>query len=137
MLQGVGITWTQYKAMAAVALDWVQLDPYEYVEDDEDCMYWLYDGYVHLHAGKNGQRITARSGYNSLLGDFSSLLHENEKKLVKQKPLIKVGSSGATLLRIDTQKLSTLMKHDQSLAESIRSLLVKGMTEKLSAFVEA
>jgi hypothetical protein len=137
MLQGVGITWTQYKAMAAVSLDWVQLDPYEYVEDDEDCMYWLYDGYVHLHAGKNVQRITARSGYNSLLGDFSSLLHENEKKSVKQKPLIKVGSSGATLLRIDTQKLSTLMKHDQSLAESIRSLLVKGMTKKLSAFVEA
>lgn len=49
MLHGVGIAWTQYKAMAAVALDWVQVDPYECVEDDEDSMYWLYDGYVHVH----------------------------------------------------------------------------------------
>jgi hypothetical protein len=29
------------------------------------------------------------------------------------------------------------MEHDPSLAESIRSLLVKGMTEKLNALVEA
>ena len=137
MLEGVGITWTQYKAMAAIALDWVQLDPFEHLEDDDACMYWLYDGYVHWHTGKNVQTITAGSGYNSLLGDFSSLLHENEKKSDKQNPLIKVGGSGATLLRIDTQKLSMLMKHDPSLAESIRSLLVRGMTEKLSAFAEA
>jgi hypothetical protein len=137
MLHGVGITWTQYKAMVAVALDWVQVDPYEYVEDDENCMYWLYDGYVHLQTGKNIQTITAGSGYNSLLGDFASLLHKNEKNSDKQNPLIKAGGSGATLLRIDTQRLNMLMDHDPSLAESIRTLLVKGMSEKLSAFVEA
>ena len=102
MLHGVGIAWTQYKAMAAVALDWVQVDPYECVEGDEDSMYWLYDGYVHVHTGKNIQMITATSRYNSFLGDFESLLHENEKNLDKQYLLIKVGGSGGTLLRIDT-----------------------------------
>jgi hypothetical protein len=137
ILQDVGITWTQYKAMAAVALDWVQIDSYEYVEDDENCMYWLYDGNVHLHTGKNVQTITAGSRYDSLLGDFASLLHKNEKNSDKQNPLIKAGGSGATLLRIDTNKLNFLMEHDPSLAESIRSLLVKGMTEKLNALVEA
>jgi hypothetical protein len=137
MLQGVGISWTQYKAMAAVALDWIEVDTYEDLEDDVDCMYWLYDGYVHLHAGKNVQTINSGSGYHSLLGDFAQLLDKTKKNSNRQKPVVKAGGSGATLLRIDTKKLSMLMDHDQSLAESIRSLLVKGMTEKLSALVEA
>jgi hypothetical protein len=123
--------------MAAVALDWVEVDTYEYLEDDEDCMYWLYDGYVHLHTGKSVQTINAGSGYHSLLGDFAKILDKTKKKSSCQKPVIKAGGSGATLLRIDNKNLSILMDHDQSLAESIRSLLVKAMTEKLNALVEA
>jgi hypothetical protein len=137
MLQGVGISWTQYKAMSAVALDWVEVDTYEYLENDEDCMYWLYDGYVHLHTGKKVQTINAGSGYHSLLGDFGKLLDKTKNESNRQKPVIKAGGSGATLLRIDNNKLRTLMEHDHSLAESIRSLLVKGMTEKLNALAEA
>jgi hypothetical protein len=133
LLQEVGVTWTQYKAMAAVALDWVQIEPYQLVTDNnnnDDFMYWIYTGNVQLFHDKHVQMISARSGYHSLLGDLSALLESKTKKSDKPKRTIQAGGSGATLLRIDTQKLSMLMNHDPKLRESIRCLLVKSMTEK-------
>jgi len=140
MFQSLGITWTQYKAMKSVALDWVQVDPHHYVteKNDEEYMYWLYSGDVQLRLGKSVQNVTAGSGHIGLLGElrFAKLL-DKRNTLAEQtpSPAIQAGGTGATLVRIHVKKLKMLMDQDEELAESIRSLLVKGMHEKLSALM--
>ena len=141
MFQNVGVTWTQYKAMSAVAFDWVQVEPYQEVDDEPEFMYWLHGGDAQVQcAGKNIQNVTAGSAYHGLIGEmrFAQVLEQkNTEGESRSKPTtIRAGGSGATLLRINTKKLSMLMDHDKGLAESIRSLLVKGMREKLSALMD-
>lgn len=152
MFQPLGITWTQYKAMVAVALDWVQVEPHEYVtkqqqdknETDNQYMYWLYAGDAQLRcsSGKYIQNVTASgSGYNGLFGElqFAQLLDKTSSSstgTTSKSPDIQAGGTGATLVRIHVKKLRMLMDQDEKLAEAIQSLLVKGMQEKLSAFME-
>jgi hypothetical protein len=49
---------------------------------------------------------------------------------------VKAGDAGATLLRIHTSNLVMLMDHDVDLAHSVRSLLFRGMHDKLAARLE-
>lgn len=147
MFQSLGITWTQYKAMVAVALDWVQLEPHEYIREtnDDKYMYMLYSGDTQLRCpttGKSVQNITAStSGYSGLLGELKlAQLLDFDKSSQQEEatidPTIQAGGTGATLLRINIKKLKMLMDQDTELSESIKSLLVKGMHEKLSALMK-
>lgn len=153
LFQPVGVTWTQYKAMVAVALDYVHIEPYQYLstndENDDEChsMYWLYAGNVQLrNSGEQEQTIVAGSGYRALLGELQFAQRLDSKKIddvsvdedsskYAVMPTIQAGSHGATFVRIKTNKLQILMDHDPDLAESIRSMLTKGMHEKLSALM--
>ena len=45
----------------------------------------------------------------------------------------RVGSTGATFLRIRTSQLKQLTNHDESLASSMRHLLFHGLSSKLAA----
>jgi len=140
MFESLGITWSQFKAMKAVALDWVQLEPHQQLcETNEDFMYWLYSGdaQLRLSSGKSVQNVTAGSGYNGLLGElrFAQVLDKGSSAKSAPSPDIQAGGTGATLVRIHIQKLKLLMDQDDELSESIRLLLVKGMHEKLSALM--
>lgn len=139
MFRNLGISWTQYKAMVAVALDFVEVEPRQYIQeqdDSKDYMYWLYSGNAQVRGDKYVQSVTAGSGYNGFLGEikFAQLLDIEEKETTC--PEIQAGGTGATLVRIDVEKLKMLMDQDPQLSESIRSLLVKGMHEKLSALMD-
>lgn len=150
LFETVGISWLQYKAMAAYALDWVDVEPGVVVTSDEihehdsgkgndnssSYVYWLYRGDVQVHS--NGQSLLNMT--QGLLGErnLARLLEKSQKQSDAgsyPKTTIQAGAAGATLLRIHTSKLTMLMKHDQELAQSIRSLLVKGMEDKLTALM--
>jgi hypothetical protein len=142
LFSSLGISWTQYKAMVAVALDWKQVDPNEFVQDSDkdDYMYWLYSGDALVRSGKQIQNVTTSSGYNGLFGElkFAQLLDKTAEATTIQHPSpeIQAGETGATLIRLHMKKLKMLMDQDPDLAEAIQSLLVKGMHEKLSALMK-
>lgn len=141
MFRKLGISWTQYKAMVATSLDWIQLEPHQELSDkDQDkYMYWLYSGSAQLHGhdGKFVSNVTCGSGYNGLMGElqFAQLLDSSSNVETPPTPKIKAGGTGATMIRINNRKLKDLMDQDEELSESIKSLLVKGMHEKLSALM--
>jgi hypothetical protein len=135
-----GMTWMQYKAMAAVsALEWIEVESGKIILSEEalpdstphDYFYFLYNGTVTVHS--QGQHL-GHCFKPSLVGEmqFARQLdgHDSDEDL--PKTTIKAGDQGATLLRIQSSKLIELMKNDDKLAKSIRSLIVKGMQQKLS-----
>jgi hypothetical protein len=143
MFSSLGISWTQYKAMVAVALDWTQVEPHEYIKndkDDDEYMYWLYSGDALVRTGKQIQNVTASSGYTGLLGElkFAQMLDKKQRltETIHASPEIQAGGTGATLVRIHMKKLKMLMDQDHELAEAIQTLLLKGMHEKLSALMK-
>ena len=135
-----GMTWMQYKAMAAVsALEWIEVEGGNIISSEEsppdsiphDYFYFLYNGTVTVHS--QGQEL-GHCFEPCLVGEmqFARQLdgHDGDEDLPKMT--IKAGDQWATLLRIQSSKLVELMKNDDKLAKSIRSLIVKGMQQKLS-----
>jgi hypothetical protein len=159
----VGVKWHQYKALAAMALDWVTVEAGQSITANEQapegndvtnsCMYWLYSGDVAVLSvnGRVVHNVTRSNGILSasnaamgLLGEMQfvrSLEKSKSKADISQPPypktVIKAGPNGAKLLRINTNKLSTLMENDEQLAKAIRSLVVKSMQDKRSSLHEA
>lgn len=134
-----GMSWMQYKTMAAVALDWIQVDGGTIIMSEEmsnpslqDYFFFLYEGSVSIHSqGEDLIEVTTPS----LLGEiqFARKLDGELEETDFPKTTIKAGVQGATLLRIHSSKLVNLMKNDDKLAKSIRSLIFKAMQEKLSS----
>ena len=134
-----GMSWMQYKTMAAVALDWIQVDGGTIIMSEEmpnpglqDYFFFLYEGSVSIHSqGEDLIEVTIPS----LLGEiqFARMLDGELEETDFPKMTVKAGVQGATLLRIHSSKLVNLMKNDDKLAKSIRSLIFKAMQEKLSS----
>jgi len=132
-----GMTWMQYKTIAAVALEWVQVEGESVIMTEEtndtdphDYFYFLYDGTATIHSDEHFFEVNAPS----LLGEtrFASQLDGEDIKEDLPKMTIRAGPQGATLLRIQSSKLAYLMGNDDKLAKSIRSFIIKGMQEKLT-----
>jgi hypothetical protein len=156
VFEKVGLTWMQYKAIKSYAMEWITVEPNVCITSDEhnsstaaeqDYVYVLYRGDVQVtSAGQSLMNLT-----QGLLGErhLSKSLERSSKNKSKNssngeavsssssypKTTICAGDKGATLLRIQTSKLTTLMDHDPELAQSIRSLLMKGMEEKLNTLL--
>jgi hypothetical protein len=141
----VGMTWLQYKTMiAAVVIDWINIDGGEIISSEEsppncarqECFFIVHKGSATVLC--QGQ-VLEQAISPSLLGEmrFARQLDGHEESTNDYDDLprmtITAGDEGATLLRIQSSKLLELMQKDKKLANSIRSLIVKGMQDKLVA----
>lgn len=155
--------WLQYRKMLAEAADWIDLDPYEGVEDkvsDHDDGNFLYlvargdafdldvessslglMGTLNLadkikHAGNNN-KTNANSNTDPASSSSDQAEDANAGRRPAQVCAPRAGASGAKLLRISTPKLLNLMKADEIMAESVKSIVLADMQEKLMGFVSS
>lgn len=149
LFQPAGTTWSQYKAMSVVALDWVEARPHELITTDETktdgYIYWLYKGDAEVHS-KGSFLYNVERKVNTKLEDVglglfgeSRLLEKKDSEPERKYPhtTVYAGQQGATLLRIDVEALTRLMSFDQDLAQSIRNVVFQGMQDKLLAHYES
>eukprot|EP00521_Asterionellopsis_glacialis_P001874 CAMPEP_0195248816 /NCGR_PEP_ID=MMETSP0706-20130129/1755_1 /TAXON_ID=33640 /ORGANISM="Asterionellopsis glacialis, Strain CCMP134" /LENGTH=176 /DNA_ID=CAMNT_0040300519 /DNA_START=106 /DNA_END=636 /DNA_ORIENTATION=+ len=124
-------------------------------------IFWLYKGEAHVQSeGKHLHTVTQDLPPRTLnpmtiLGemDYARSLDKRDNRGLKKKEnascivgdsiagrsesllfaktTIEAGPSGATLLRIDTSKLTILMNNDAQMAQSVRCLFMIEMQEKL------
>ena len=142
LFRNVGLTWFQYKSLvASQALEWVTVPPGQVITSEEDNhnddgVYWLYKGQVQVESnGQHLHNVTRR--LEPRLSDASLGLF-GEARLVEDPhsfppTTLTAGETGATLLRIRSEKLKSLMAHDVHIAESVRKLLFRSMQDKLQA----
>ena len=155
-----GMTWQQFKAMTAVCMDWVTVGPNEVICDSgSDYVYWLYKGEIVAQDETKQStlfNITRRAdcpasfkqdvgkglfGEEHLIDDVEKFGSRKKKPKVQtttdvprnETHTVRAGPSGATLLRIHRPNLKVLMKSDEELTESIRTLVLYGMRDKLKA----
>jgi hypothetical protein len=139
-----GVSWIQYKTMAAVAaLEWIEVEGGHIISSEEsspdsDYFYYLYRGTASIHSqggGEEGFFLAAAQVVDTpiFLGEmlFTGQMDGVDVDETSPKVTIKAGDQGATLLRIQSSKLISLMKNDGKLAKSIRSLIVKSIQGKL------
>lgn len=144
-----GVSWSQYKALSVFALDWMNVTVGDVVEQDEDCVYWLFDGNVQVETPGQPSYSVARqkkqraTGYGeTLIGERRLLDHVGAKKKATdgnndESSFLRVLSAEATVLRINIPGLKELMKNDSDLESAIRSLLFQSMDAKVSSHLMA
>mmetsp|Transcript_1390 Transcript_1390/g.1943 ORF Transcript_1390/g.1943 Transcript_1390/m.1943 type:complete len:301 (-) Transcript_1390:245-1147(-) len=150
LFRKTGLTWMQYRTLKALAFEWVDVHPGQIITSDEKSfvdqnIYYLYSGEVNVESeGKHLHSINQEC-MAPRLNDVQSMTLFGELRFVCRlynsyhgisslsyaKTTTKVGPKGATLLRVDTSKLTMLMDNDANLAQSIRCLLMNGMQDKL------
>lgn len=145
-----GVSWSQYKS-ASAAFDWVDVKPNtEFDTKDDEYFYWLYDGDIEV--GINGAVKQVRKRRGSWKKESSSGIdllgnvkygnpYETSKdagtesaKLEQDK--LQVGENGATLLRINSKKLSDQLSGDRKMNKSFRSLMVNSMQKRIQTLQE-
>lgn len=165
LFEPVGVNWLQFRSLLATAcIDWVEKDPGHVLEsetesavlDDTVYLYWLYEGEVSAHYqgdlmweverhdGKSIDDPTAVGLFADMKFLYSLDLkekHDQSKEEVKivRYPLatLKVGSKGASLMRISSSRLFDLMEHDEQLEASIRKLLLKSLQRKVGLLLRS
>jgi len=165
LFRKAGVTWTQYRALSVCAFEWVTVTPGHVItseeglsndENDDHSVYWLYSGQVRMESKGKLVNQVARHRAPRLkdvaargLGLFGEMRlaesmhnHNNnnqgdDDQSTYPKITVRAGDGGATLLRINTQKLKHMMAHDSHLADSIRRLLFSSMQDKLNALIAA
>ena len=150
LFKKTGITWAQYRTMKALALEWVEIQPGQIITSDEQSsldenIYFLYSGEANVESeGKHLHTVTQEC-MSPRLNDVQSMTplgemgfvrrlynsHQRENSTASKRTTTKAGPNGATLLQIDTSKLTMLMDNDSNLAQSIQCLLINGMQNKL------
>uniref|UniRef100_A0A7R9VDQ9 Uncharacterized protein n=1 Tax=Pseudictyota dubia TaxID=2749911 RepID=A0A7R9VDQ9_9STRA len=144
-----GFSWLQFKMLTSTAAEWIDVPPNATIDSCGAASQDAPTDYVYLlHTGEaemivNGSAFSRASKKTDrhcvgFLGDLD-FIHKIQKQDSGRNcttggtshAKIVAGSSGATLLRISTHKLLTLMKDDQRFANSVRSILFVGLQEKL------
>jgi CRP-like cAMP-binding protein len=142
-----GMSWTQYKALSVVALDWVTLKEGEHASDDGSSMYWLFSGHVNVSTSSGAVLHVSRvhkqthAAGCALLGErrfMRRLETRTAASLTASSPspstmTIQAMSNSTTMLRIDTVALLMFMESDPKLADTIRTLLFQSMEAKLDS----
>jgi len=117
--------------------------------EDESVMYWLHKGEVcvdkqagdeecsleQLVGGNNsGTNLIGEDQLAEVLGLSSSNLdlHAAGPNGARPAHHITAGQAGAKLLKINTQKLEQVIRHDNGLASSVHKLLFRCMQDKLN-----
>ena len=165
LFQPAGVTWSQFKAMRALCVDWTEVEPYALItspdgaddaEEVGDCVYWLHRGQANV-LSNDGRKVVSRievgptpsnkvPAGRRLLGETRLLTttklsggSSTAATAASTHPAphpIQAGPTGATLLRIRPRKLRLLLQADPSLAEAWRTLVVSSLHDKLLAQME-
>jgi hypothetical protein len=101
VFEPVGVTWVQYKEIAATCVDWIKIEPYSTIiseEEDmnegkqkEEFMHWLYDGNVELsYRGSELYSIARAEGESTddpetigILADMKFLYNIDKQRITK------------------------------------------------------
>jgi hypothetical protein len=165
LFQPVGVNWLQFRSMLATCIDWVDIEPGHVLESEDEApalndtvyLYWLYEGEVagyykgdlmwevERHNGKSIDDPKAVGLFADMKFLYSLDLKEKKAKsldnevAVVRYPLatLIVGRKGATLMRIESEKMFDLMDHDEQLAASIRKLLLKSLQRKVGLLLRS
>lgn len=133
LFESTGMSWSTFKSMAVLALDWVSVEANQTISPSEDFVYWLYSG--NLTINDNLDHVVAHKTNGSKLLFERNLLKRMERKGAywDQAPELNIqaGQEGATLLRIHVKPLTEMMNNDPDVAEAIRALLFRSTHEKL------
>jgi hypothetical protein len=135
-----GLSWMQYKVLSNVALEWVEVTPGAIITTDEMTvegarkdLFWLYKGQIDIQSmGESLQKISSKKSY--LLGDLG-FASPSSAKSEYPKTTAKAGVDGATLLRIDAEKLKSMMKNDDSLDKVVRNMILDAMHARIASLL--
>ena len=147
--KSAGISWYQYRTIMYKAFKWVDMEPDDVIEDA--CIYLLYRGEISktsngLQLSNFSHQVTNREGL--LILDEIPLvmeLFERNNKRTKERTRdnsnatssktsdnkIKAGPKGASLLRLDVNEFTELIKNDDNLALSFQNILLFQPLKKL------
>jgi len=149
LFEKVGISWSQFESLSFDTLDWVTVQPGQTVDNNSEYAYWLYEGSIHVQTNEGSSnsnrvkqvlKVSSNDIGKGLLGaaELASCI-ENRDGCTGQsqsKVMFTAAEEGATLLRINSQELAKRMEHDQALGQSLRRVVMKGVQDKLSAFLK-
>lgn len=130
LFESTGMSWSTFKSVSALALDFVDLPAGHVVENSNDYVYWLFKG--NLTIGED--TIMHKSNGSKLLLESNLLRHlEKPSGYWDQTPEMSTHADhgGATLLRIHVDPLRELMDNDADVAYAVRALLLRSIHEKL------
>jgi hypothetical protein len=146
-----GLPIGHYKTLVTLSADWITVEEGESILDleAEEHLYWLYQGNVEIisetatyQVSKDkGPRLSDKDNFcrMGILGDLQffrecfDINSRNESTPLSNKVSLCAGSGGATLMRIDIASLVNMMRHDEYLAKSVKSLIFKSMEDKAFA----
>merc|ERR1712129_659253 len=122
--RNAGLSWNKYKLFFSSAFQWVEIKPFTTIQlkslsEKESSFVWVYDGTI--EAGVSDS-IMEQFERNSVLENDSSNL------------VLRSGKMGASLLQVNLNKMSKLMKKDDILNDSCRVVLLnlrKGTMSKV------
>ena len=128
--------------LSTVALEWVEVTPGAIITTDEMTvegarkdLFWLYKGEIDIQSmGESLQKISGKRGH--LLGDLSFATPSSSKSDYP-KTTAKAGLDGATLLRINADKLKSMMKNDDSLDKAIRNMILDAMHARIASLLSS
>lgn len=124
LFKPAGLSWAQFRETSLDSMEWVELNPGQVLDNDN--AYWLYQGDVEVdgEAAVN----TGLLGEDHIAKTLGLLNGDSASSKPKQQV---VGANGATVLKMKTQELERLMKHDQGLKSSVTRLLFNNMQAKI------
>jgi len=158
IFRAAGVSWMQYLMLLGTGtIEWIDYVSPKTVlhvsppldQKDEKYVYWLYQGNAEIKYYGNVdtlQFLDMRRGKSTgshkdvgLLADtnFIANLHDDNGNKCKrstdmpQVSTVTVGSKGATVLKINMDKLTKLTKYDNKLKSSLRNLFLNAMHKKL------
>jgi len=149
LFETMGISRSQFEALSFDTLDWVTVEPGQTVENSNKYAYWLYEGSVHVQTSEGNSnsnrvkqvlKVSSNDIGKGLLGaaELASCIESRDDctEKLQSNVMFTATEESATLLRINSQELLKRMEHDQALGQSLRRVVMKGVQDKLSAFLK-
>ncbi|CAB9506290.1 expressed unknown protein [Seminavis robusta] len=130
-----GLNWSEYRELSLESMEWVTMEPGQTVKDD--AVYWLYEGTIEIESASTATRVLTGdktvSGFSGLFGEnrIAKILGITDCGKSGTKTTV-IGEQGATFLRMSTNKLGKLMKHDDALATSMNRLVFQSMKNRIT-----
>ena len=154
-----GMTWTEYKVLAAAAFEWMDVVPNAELSVLPSSLVWPYRGNMRLREGQGPEETVAGCNSKHLFGDMDLCFvdssddirgpvhsmttnsNNNNNKMIPDDDdndvqdgtvRLSVGKDGATVLLIDTEALQAVMARDKQIENAVRSLSMRQMKKRIA-----
>lgn len=121
LFRDVGLPWNKYNIVSN-ALSWVDLPPNTLIPEESfnqgNYLHWVYNG-----------TVKAERCDGAMVNHFTKKSLIGFDKLKECNSHFRTGVSGASLIKLDLEKLQKLMEEDGALNESARNLFFKTLKQ--------